>query len=949
MRRFIFLGLLVTLINFELISQSKGEIKNYFYDAESWILFEDYKEALPLYLQLLKIYPTNSNFKYRIGQCYINTPGEKEKAVGYLEDAVKNINPNYKEGKFRETGAPYDALYYLANAYRINNQIDKALDTYGKFKENLDPEVYDSTVVNLQIQSCLNARQLILSPLYVREKNLGSEINTSTSEFNPVISDNEDLIIYSKNEAFYDAILYSTKVNEQWTVPMNMNELLKIDQDLFPTSISKEGNELYLYSSADYDGIIYTTKFENGIWSPLVKLNDNINTKYWESHATISHDNKKIYFTSNRKGTIGGLDIYVSKRDSTGNWGPAENLGPVINTPYNEESPFLSKDDKTLFFSSRGHFNMGGYDIFYSTLLDNSNWSVPLNAGYPLNTTDDDVFFKPVNDGYEGYLAKDSPEGFGKQDIYRVELFSDQHPRKFTVKGTVKVAGLNSNINDSVRITARNKKNNATVVAYSNALSGEYEVELPQGEYELTYEGEGGEKITKDIDLALTDPQDSFVLPGTILPKTDFVADLNVKSNKNISVTNGDSILFPLVVEPKSTLTIEHWLGDSLVSSQQFYVTDSLFNYKMVPLPGDNKVVFKLTDRFNNTTSTDVFITRKKEIIKQPVVNPEYSHVIAKNQVAALALILQNRADDKLRKVIAGAHLEKQTFGTVDDIMSYLKDEAAKVSIAPEEIDKLALKVAVMDNILSQAAVDIMARYTTGELQKILDELDIYEANLKTWTDLQNYIYEKTGGKVTPEDLNEIAAAILADTDPSIAILRNKILAYGENSADSVIIRESVAKANLGNLRLREKWLQTFVHESKNQGLTENQLADLLVAISSMPGTTADEFLKDLIQYSDEPLVSALKSLNLKKERIRSPRDLVIFLLNDKNKDKYPEEAVLRGISNIIVTKDIPEATISSARPESGHGKCWIIGILIGLFIFFLIIIFRRRKKNRKN
>jgi len=949
MRRFIFLGLLVTLINFELISQSKGEIKNYFYDAESWILFEDYKEALPLYLQLLKIYPTNSNFKYRIGQCYINTPGEKEKAVGYLEDAVKNINPNYKEGKFRETGAPYDALYYLANAYRINNQIDKALDTYGKFKENLDPEVYDSTVVNLQIQSCLNARQLILSPLYVREKNLGSEINTSTSEFNPVISDNEDLIIYSKNEAFYDAILYSTKVNEQWTVPMNMNELLKIDQDLFPTSISKEGNELYLYSSADYDGIIYTTKFENGIWSPLVKLNDNINTKYWESHATISHDNTKIYFTSNRKGTIGGLDIYVSKRDSTGNWGPAENLGPVINTPYNEESPFLSKDDKTLFFSSRGHFNMGGYDIFYSTLLDNSNWSVPLNAGYPLNTTDDDVFFKPVNDGYEGYLAKDSPEGFGKQDIYRVELFSDQHPRKFTVKGTVKVAGLNSNINDSVRITARNKKNNATVVAYSNALSGEYEVELPQGEYELTYEGEGGEKITKDIDLALTDPQDSFVLPGTILPKTDFVADLNVKSNKNISVTNGDSILFPLVVEPKSTLTIEHWLGDSLVSSQQFYVTDSLFNYKMVPLPGDNKVVFKLTDRFNNTTSTDVFITRKKEIIKQPVVNPEYSHVIAKNQVAALALILQNRADDKLRKVIAGAHLEKQTFGTVDDIMSYLKDEAAKVSIAPEEIDKLALKVAVMDNILSQAAVDIMARYTTGELQKILDELDIYEANLKTWTDLQNYIYEKTGGKVTPEDLNEIAAAILADTDPSIAILRNKILAYGENSADSVIIRESVAKANLGNLRLREKWLQTFVHESKNQGLTENQLADLLVAISSMPGTTADEFLKDLIQYSDEPLVSALKSLNLKKERIRSPRDLVIFLLNDKNKDKYPEEAVLRGISNIIVTKDIPEATISSARPESGHGKCWIIGILIGLFIFFLIIIFRRRKKNRKN
>ena len=111
MKRFVLLSwLLATFINSDLISQSKAEIKNNFYDAESWILFEDYKEALPLYLQLLRIYPTNSNFKYRIGQCYINTPGEKEKAISYLEDAIKNINPNYKEGKFKETGAPYDAL-----------------------------------------------------------------------------------------------------------------------------------------------------------------------------------------------------------------------------------------------------------------------------------------------------------------------------------------------------------------------------------------------------------------------------------------------------------------------------------------------------------------------------------------------------------------------------------------------------------------------------------------------------------------------------------------------------------------------------------------------------------------------------------------------------------------------------------------------------------------------
>ena len=664
MKRLVLLSwLLATLINSDLISQSKVKIKNNFYDAESWILFEDYKEALPLYQQLLKIYPTNSNFKYRIGQCYINTPGEKEKAMSYLEDAVKNINPEYKQGKFRETGAPYDALYYLANAYRINNQLEKALQTYELFRKNLNTEVYDTTIVKLQMQSCLNAMELMSMPLYVKEKNLGNIINKSNSEFNPVVSDNEDMLVFSRSEAFYDAILYSTRTNGQWSVPLNMNELLKVDKDLFPTSLSKDGKDLYLYSSADYDGIIYTSRFENGNWSPLVKLNENINTKYWESHATISHDNKKLYFTSNRKGTLGGLDIYVSKRDSTGDWGPAVNLGPVINTPYNEESPFLSQDDKTLFFSSRGHFNMGGYDIFYSTLLANGEWSVHLNVGYPLNSTDDDVFFKPLNEGYEGYFAKDSTDGFGKQDIYRIEIFSNDHPRKFFVRGMVKVADLISNINDSVKISTMNIKNpNQTLIVYSNPKTGEYEFQLPQGNYQITYEGEGGKKIVRDLDLPLTNQSDSFVLPGTILPRTDFVADLNVESNKTISVSKGDPILFTLKVEPKSLLTVEHWVGNSLVSVEQFSISDSTFNYKMVPSMGDNKVVFKLTDRFNNTTTTDVFITREKNIIKQPLIRPEYSRVIAKNQIAALTAMLKSRADDKLKKVIEGADTEKQQF-----------------------------------------------------------------------------------------------------------------------------------------------------------------------------------------------------------------------------------------------------------------------------------------------
>ncbi len=949
MKRLVLLTwLLATFINSDLISQSKEESRNNFYDAESWILFEAYKDALPLYLQLLMKYPDNSNYKYRIGQCYINIPGEKNKAVSYLEAAIKNIDPKYREGKFNETGAPYDALYYLANVYRITNQLDKAIRAYELFRKNLNPEVYDTTVVKLQIQSCFNAKELMKMPLFIKEKNLGNVINGINNEFNPVISDKEDLLVFSRSQAFYDAILYSTKVNGQWSEPQNMNELLKVDRDLFPTSISKDGKELYLYSSADYDGIIYTTRFENGLWSPLVKLNENINTKYWESHATISHDNKKLYFTSNRKGTYGGLDIYVSNRDSTGDWGPAVNIGPVINTPYNEESPFLSDDDKTLFFSSRGHFNMGGYDIFYSTLLANGEWSIPLNVGYPLNSTDDDVFFKPLNKGYEGYLAKEKPGGFGKQDIYRIEIFSNDHPRKFFVRGMVKVADLISSYSDSVKISAMNIKNpNQTVIVYSNPRTGEYEFQLPQGNYQITYEGEGSEKVFKKIDLPLLNPSDSFVLPGTILPKTDFVADLNVETNKTISVTKGDSILFPIKVEPRSLLTVEHWVGDSLVSVEKFTILDSIFNYRMAPSRGNNRVVFKLTDRFNNTTKTEVFINRENIITEEPLVGPEYSRVISEKQIASLAIMLKTRAKDDLLKVITDLNTKNQQFGKVDDFISYLKAEAAKKSINPEDVDKLALKVALMDNILTQAAVDFLAKHTNGDLQKILTDLNIYETNLKTWTDLQQYINIKTGGKISPEELNKIAAAALAEIDPSIAVLRKKILAFSENSSVGDLIRQSVATVDLNYIKTNEKWLQAFYNEAVKRGLTQSQISEMLVMISSLPDTKVEQYLHDLIEHTEGPFAIVLKSIDLKKEGIKTPEDLISYLF--ANKEKFPEEDVSKSIANLISSKDISAESIKSLLPAAKKGTLWILWVLLGsgLFIFFFIL-WKRKKNNKK-
>jgi tetratricopeptide (TPR) repeat protein len=633
MKRFILLtaslALLISNVSF---SQARIENKLKFYDAESYVLFEEFKDALSLYLQLIKSYPTNSNLKYRIGQCYINTPGEKEKAVAFLEDAVQNINPKYREGKFKEKGAPYDAYYFLANAYRINNQLDKALETYQLFNKNLDQRIYDTAVVNLQINSCRIAGELMKKPLYIRKENLGELINDQYPDLNPVVSGDQNSMVYNRLTPFQEALFYVKKVNGKWSNPINIIPDLGLGQEEgnFATSLSEDGKELYIYRrGTDYDGNIYVTKNANNQqWSNIVKLNDNINTKYWESHATLSHDGKKLYFTSNRKGTIGGLDIYMSERDSADAWGPAKNLGPVINTKYNEDTPFLSEDDKTLFFSSAGHYNMGGYDIFYSTLLDNGQWSVPLNAGYPLNTTDDDLFFHPLNEGYEAYYSLIDKSGYGLADIYFLEIFSDNHPRKFIVKGMVKVADLVVSPEDSVRIRSINSKYpERSVVAYSDPRTGEYEYTVEHGDYEVIYEAPTSERVSKELNLPLSAPSDTIIVPGIILPKSDFVADLSVGAGKTFK----DSIVFPLKTEPKSLLTVERWSGDSLISIEQFVVNDTVFNYKMASRDNVDKVTFKLTDRYGNIATAEVPV--EKEIVPKSVIRPDYSRTTAQTKV----------------------------------------------------------------------------------------------------------------------------------------------------------------------------------------------------------------------------------------------------------------------------------------------------------------------------
>jgi Tol biopolymer transport system component len=402
-------------------AQENKNLQDKFLEAEFFLLKENYSDALNYYLQLYEKLPDNSNLAYCIGVCYLNIQGKKNLAIQYLETASKNMSAKHKEGTISQTAAPYDALYDLAKAYRINFMFDKAKETFIKYSGTLLPDDKENIdFIKHEIEVCSTAKTLISKPVAYTEENIGEQFNDEKANFSPLISADGKSFAYMVSLKFYDAVMFSRLVNGKWSAPINITPELQSDGDLYISCLSADGKLLFLSKNDNYDSDIFSSSFDGKSWSKTIKLNKNINTKYWESHGFISEDGNQLIFASDRPGGFGGLDLYISRKVK-GDWGPAVNLGPEINTQFNEDRPFLINNGKTLFFSSQGHENMGGYDIFRSDLQPNNLWSEPKNLGYPLNTPDDNFFFMPIKDGKSGYYSiyKESG-GYGREDIYKI-------------------------------------------------------------------------------------------------------------------------------------------------------------------------------------------------------------------------------------------------------------------------------------------------------------------------------------------------------------------------------------------------------------------------------------------------------------------------------------------------------------------------------------------------
>lgn len=422
---FIISTLTFLTVSSAMFQEDKREL---FEEGDYFFARGDYAEAAYYFRQLVGKESNNSHFNFRLGECYMNIPGSEKLAIPCFEIASKKVTEKkeYRMRDFKETYAPLHAWFYLGNVYRVAGRLTDALNAYNVFINS--PYYYGNynlNVVENEIKSCERAKIIMDSPVSANVVPLDTLINTLASELNPVVSNDEKTIIFVRKLKFYDAILYAEREGETWGDVINMNPLIGSDGDFYPVSLSHDGNTLYLLRITENNKDIYITRRQNNSWTKASPLGKSVNTIADETWACESSDGKKLWFTSSRKGGMGGLDIYYATRDKSGNWGKAKNAGKVINTAFDEESPYPAKNDNLLFFSSKGHYSMGGYDIFYAARSGKS-WKEPVNIGYPINTTNDDKGYIPVMNGRAGYYSHvDAAEVASSEDLYRIELRSN--------------------------------------------------------------------------------------------------------------------------------------------------------------------------------------------------------------------------------------------------------------------------------------------------------------------------------------------------------------------------------------------------------------------------------------------------------------------------------------------------------------------------------------------
>jgi outer membrane protein OmpA-like peptidoglycan-associated protein len=391
-----------------------------------------YHLAIEEYKKAYKFNPRNALLNYKLGRCHL-IDNDKSEAIKYLQKAIE-LDPRISLDMVYN-----DVNLLLATAYHLHYKFDEAIEKYKVHKTSLSPAqlLKDGQEIDKRIDECLIAKKLVAKPVRVFVDNLGNTVNSAFPDYRPLVVPEEDILLFTSSRDnttggsrasdsyFYEDIYVSYYESGKWSAPQNSFNMNSSNHDA-TAGISSDGSILYVYKAGGGNHL-YESNLSGYKYTLPVRMDSKINAGLKQSSASLSFDRSTLYFTSIRDDGYGGSDIYVTRKDSKGRWQEPVNLGATINTPYDEEGVFIAPDNKTLYFSSRGHGSMGGYDIFRSEFTD-GRWTAPVNLGYPINTPDDDVFFTLGKSGQRGYYSSKKNDGYGGHDLYMITFLGASKP-----------------------------------------------------------------------------------------------------------------------------------------------------------------------------------------------------------------------------------------------------------------------------------------------------------------------------------------------------------------------------------------------------------------------------------------------------------------------------------------------------------------------------------------
>lgn len=423
--------LVMFIVSMPMMAQlTSHENKKMMTKADNAVDYGDFLTALKIYEQLYIVDSTNNDLNYKLGICDFEIKKFRLESKKYFEKLPVSSYP--------------ESNYYLGVLYHFSRDYNKAIACYSQYKKYKGEKEHSIKEIDDLIDKSNTAMLFeARADKTIQIENIGNTVNTEYAEYAPLISEEENFMMFTsrrKNPVYqqkdplgdyFEDIYITRKVADVWQTPEMLDTSINTPLHDACTGLSADGEKLLIYrTSKDLrSGDIYESFFKNEKWSRPSMLGPNVNSpNYAETSACYSPNGDIIFFSSDRPGGYGGKDLYSVKKLPNGKWSEPLNLGPNINTEYNEDAPFVHPTGNTLYFSSEGHKNMGGYDVFKSSFDEAGNFTTPENLGYPINTADDDIFFVLNTSASRGYLSSERAGGYGSQDIYQVNFSANSLP-----------------------------------------------------------------------------------------------------------------------------------------------------------------------------------------------------------------------------------------------------------------------------------------------------------------------------------------------------------------------------------------------------------------------------------------------------------------------------------------------------------------------------------------